>query len=524
MLLITKFRIIVIAMLMPIYAFSQTDLVVGSIKTLSQSSSSTLRCKVQLSEPCEVSINISGWQNTLNWGVDYDRIYIYNSNEKPIGIGSFGSETDPFFFHMMSNPDSLVFRIGKAGVYFIDFHSGSTWGWPDEKTAQNYTVLLSAISANDTHEINDSVNFASKINFNEVVTAVQWRETSTDSVWGDEDWYELSVPSPGILNMVLDDWLSVYNWGADFDRLYIYNSNGEAIGAQTATDPYYSWMMGADSVVIEVNFSVAGTYYLRFHSGVASQTTSYTLLPTFTPVADVYEPNDSLDIATAVEFDATYTAYQWGASSAIGVVTGDKDCYVCDVPSEGKLTIDLSDTWHSIYNWGADFDRLYIYDSEGNAISGDSERDPYCAWMMSGTKKTLDVEASGKYTVCLYSGSAYSETPYTVKFEFEPATGINENNEIPKEFALSQNYPNPFNPTTMVKYAIPEEANVTIEIFNMLGQSVVELVNSNKATGYYKVAWNASNLPSGVYFVSIKAEGVNSSVSFNKINKALLIK
>ncbi len=524
MLLITKFRIIVLALLVPIYVFSQVELVVGSTKTLSQSSSSTLRCKIELSEPCEVSIDIAGWQNTLNWGVDYDRIYIYNSNEKPIGIDKFGSTADPFFFHMVSNPDSLVFRIGKAGTYFIDFHSGSTWGWPDGKTAQNYTVLLSVISANDTHETNDSINFASEINFNEIVSAVQWRETSTDSVWGDEDWYKLSIPSPGILNMVLDNWLGVYKWGADFDRLYIYNSNGEAIGGQTEDDPYYSWMMGADSVVIEVNLSVAGNYYLRFHSGVASQTNSYTLLPTFTPVADINEPNDSIDIATAVEFNTSYTAYQWGVTSSYGIVTGDKDCYVCDLPSEGKLTIDLSDTWKSIYNWGADFDRLYIYDSEGNAINGNSEQDPYYAWMMSGTKKTLDVESSGKYTVCLYSGSAYSKAPYTVRFEFEPATGISENNEIPKEFTLSQNYPNPFNPTTMVKYAIPEEANVIIKIYNMLGQSVVELVNSNKVAGYYTVSWNASNLPSGIYLVSIRAEGLNSNKNFTQVKKALFLK
>jgi hypothetical protein len=75
----------------------------------------------------------------------------------------------------------------------------------------------------------------------------------------------------------------------------------------------------------------------------------------------------------------------------------------------------------------------------------------------------------------------------------------NEELGLPTVFELFQNYPNPFNPSTTIKYAVPEPANVRIEIFNMLGQSVEVLLNEEKAAGYYTLSYNASRLASGVY-------------------------
>ena len=97
-------------------------------------------------------------------------------------------------------------------------------------------------------------------------------------------------------------------------------------------------------------------------------------------------------------------------------------------------------------------------------------------------------------------------------------------NTIPQEFVLHQNYPNPFNPSTMIKYGIPEQSNVKIEIFNMLGQSVGVLVNTDKSVGFYETTWSAANLPSGIYLISIKAEGLSSKKNFTQVKKALLLK
>lgn len=77
----------------------------------------------------------------------------------------------------------------------------------------------------------------------------------------------------------------------------------------------------------------------------------------------------------------------------------------------------------------------------------------------------------------------------------------------PTSFSLAQNYPNPFNPTTTVGYQLPEASDVKLEIFDVLGRSVVTLVNQRQNAGAYSVTLNASayNLSSGMYFYKLRA-------------------
>lgn len=76
---------------------------------------------------------------------------------------------------------------------------------------------------------------------------------------------------------------------------------------------------------------------------------------------------------------------------------------------------------------------------------------------------------------------------------------------MPTEYSLAQNYPNPFNPITKIEYALPEAANVKVEIFNLLGQAVDVLVDGDQGPGYHKVMWDASDMASGIYFYRIRA-------------------
>ena len=83
---------------------------------------------------------------------------------------------------------------------------------------------------------------------------------------------------------------------------------------------------------------------------------------------------------------------------------------------------------------------------------------------------------------------------------YEYSDEVLVDNLAPIEFALEQNYPNPFNPSTTIKYGIPIKANVQLSIYNALGEMVKILVNEEKVAGNYEVSFDASNLPSGVYF------------------------
>jgi glycerophosphoryl diester phosphodiesterase len=81
---------------------------------------------------------------------------------------------------------------------------------------------------------------------------------------------------------------------------------------------------------------------------------------------------------------------------------------------------------------------------------------------------------------------------------------VDEPNEvIPSVFSISQNYPNPFNPVTTISFTVPERGNVTVKVFNTLGQEVATLVNEIKDAGNHNISWNASGLSSGTYFCNI---------------------
>ncbi len=112
--------------------------------------------------------------------------------------------------------------------------------------------------------------------------------------------------------------------------------------------------------------------------------------------------------------------------------------------------------------------------------------------------------------VLYFSFSNYKLTPRKDADLLGYTTDIKDN-LVPAEFALRQNYPNPFNPSTAIEFSIPKGQNVKLEIFDVLGRSVQTLINEYKEAGNYKVYFNASSLPSGVYLYKIES-GLNSSV------------
>ena len=86
------------------------------------------------------------------------------------------------------------------------------------------------------------------------------------------------------------------------------------------------------------------------------------------------------------------------------------------------------------------------------------------------------------------------------------------------KFELSQNYPNPFNPATTISFSLPQSGNVTLKVFNTIGEQVAELVNGFKEAGLHTLNFSASELNSGVYLYKIEAIG------FIQSRKMILLK
>lgn len=107
-----------------------------------------------------------------------------------------------------------------------------------------------------------------------------------------------------------------------------------------------------------------------------------------------------------------------------------------------------------------------------------------------------------------------------LNFELESTvTGITDDEaELPESMMLGNNYPNPFNPETNIEFALSENAHVTIDVYNIIGQKVATLINDALEAGTHNVRFNAVNLPSGIYFYRMQAG------SFNDVKKMILQK
>ena len=110
-------------------------------------------------------------------------------------------------------------------------------------------------------------------------------------------------------------------------------------------------------------------------------------------------------------------------------------------------------------------------------------------WRVSGTNE--------------YGTSLWSDT---WGFRTEVPVFVDEDKELPEEFVLQQNYPNPFNPVTTIEFSVPQEEHVTLKVYDILGREVAVLFNERAISGNYRVEFDASSFPTGVYLYNINAE------------------
>ena len=103
-------------------------------------------------------------------------------------------------------------------------------------------------------------------------------------------------------------------------------------------------------------------------------------------------------------------------------------------------------------------------------------------------------------------------------------TSVETNENRPLTFALDQNYPNPFNPSTTISYSVPNESEVSLAVYNILGTKVDELYSGAQTAGNYKLLWDASRLTSGIYFLRMNAVSLKNNKRFSDVKKLILLK
>ncbi|PIS27655.1 MAG: hypothetical protein COT43_09435 [Candidatus Marinimicrobia bacterium CG08_land_8_20_14_0_20_45_22] len=216
-------------------------------------------------------------------------------------------------------------------------------------------------------------------------------------------------------------------------------------------------------------------------------------------------------------------------------------CVINDAPLAFDLIEPLSGTQWTIPSW--DFDTATVQFKWNSSV--DPERQPLnyrVVWYVSGTPEvsdTIPADNMGNDTtlivdrVCLLrrlltTGSKSSV--YHFYWFVEASDGINRtkssrenllnvevpsgiespDGKLPKRFALMQNYPNPFNLVTTIGFAVPNESNIRIEIYDILGRQVVSLADGATSAGFHRIFWNSADasgtqMNSGIYFVQMTA-------------------
>ncbi|MEE9119193.1 MAG: Ser-Thr-rich GPI-anchored membrane family protein, partial [Calditrichia bacterium] len=148
-------------------------------------------------------------------------------------------------------------------------------------------------------------------------------------------------------------------------------------------------------------------------------------------------------------------------------------------------------TWTDVINENVQID-LYRSDTLYSPISPSTSSDGAFTWNIPAqTEAGFDYKIMMKSTIndIIFD---LSDDNFTIK-------------TVPDDFILSQNYPNPFNPSTTIRYGIPEDGRVLLEVFDITGQKLFTLVDEEKISGFHEVSFENSVLPSGVYFYRIVA-------------------
>jgi len=191
---------------------------------------------------------------------------------------------------------------------------------------------------------------------------------------------------------------------------------------------------------------------------------------------------------------------------------------------EAAFLKNINDVWDPTTSGHGDMETLYImstdYDESGQLYQ-DKSIEPketlYKIYLRLESESSV-VDAGDK----MIFDWEYPATNEDV-FTFIPTNVKQENINKPTSFALHQNYPNPFNPTTTIQFSLDKASLVSLKIYNIMGQEVIELFNEERVPGIYAVQWDGKNnvgqpVSSGLYFAKL------ISTNQSKLIKMLLIR
>ena len=308
------------------------------------------------------------------------------------------------------------------------------------------------------------------------------------------DWWKVIIPEDGVLRIE-----TVSDATLDLD-LSIYDENGST---------YFSTAYTRKTITETVSDDLlAGTYYVLVNRWEGYG--SYTIKCIFeqASLANDTEPNDSYSQGINLSPNSTATGH-------LGFYNANKTDY------SDYYFIQLPTKWDSLYirtdsDTTLDID-ISLFDASNNYLAS--------AYTRQSSSEILGYSNSSGNTsfyihVHRYEGYGSYGIKVSSTYPHNSVTDVKKEKieSVPTLFSLYQNYPNPFNAETTIKYDLPQNSNVTLKVYDILGNEVAVLVNKQQTAGVYSINFKAENLSSGIYFYKIEAG------KFTQTKKLLLMK
>jgi hypothetical protein len=263
---------------------------------------------------------------------------------------------------------------------------------------------------------------------------------------------------------------------AQQDRVEIYpsilddqwiNHDGEILRTISLPDGlYYGMCVSGDGTEVYVS----EYYSAMIHRYTGSPSAGYTLDTGFSVQVD--------SVATAIDIDDQGYLY----------VVSDH---------WRERTYDYSQFWVVDLASGAVTDKVDMYWEGGGDVYGASETS-------AGYYSAVDIEVDEAGNVYVVHDYAWA----VEKWVGEPSTGVeavHSGGDLPRTSILVHNHPNPFNASTEIRYRLPAEARVRLDVYNVAGQRVERLIDGRRTAGEHRATWNPAGLPSGIYFIRLQA-------------------
>lgn len=194
----------------------------------------------------------------------------------------------------------------------------------------------------------------------------------------------------------------------------------------------------------------------------------------------------------------------YGDSKARITVIGDGSRYVTYKPNLENAEYEVFGWWVGSFNRAPDTPYT-VYHAGGTSVVRVNQQQNHASWVSLGTfqfkgTSSDSVRISNNASASSAGVSGTYVVADAVKFvKKETSTSIRQEFNNPVGISLSQNYPNPFNPTTMIEFSVDESQYIQLQVFDILGRKVSDIIDATLPSGTHRVSFNAELLSSGTY-------------------------